>query len=340
MLVIIFIILTLGLTVSLFLLYNKNKNSSDISVNRCDDISVYPALNSVTGKDFASSDTKDPETYLGCKGDAGRGGEFAFCGGITRGDCDFESSKKLSDIKKYYGKTDKFNVDESSKYYKDVEKVMKKVRNLLSQMESYINNLTIQGIIPVITFDQDDTIWNCYAAAAAYEKPFQWDGKVFSEYSVNPWMPKINVVLDFFKELKEKGVLAVFVTGRSTNEDKVKETRMQIDQMGLTKDLDFWGGNIEQGSSGDPRFEEVTAIDGVFLRGERSDKQYRSASLFKEATRCYIETYGLDVPVASTGGRVNKQAKIIMSVGDQWSDSNGSCSGVKVKLPNPLYYLP
>jgi hypothetical protein len=33
------------------------------------------------------------------------------------------------------------------------------------------------------------------------------------------------------------------------------------------------------------------------------------------------------------------KVKFVLSIGDQWSDSNGRCSGLKVKLPNPMYYL-
>jgi len=95
----------------------------------------------------------------------------------------------------------------------------------------------------------------------------------------------------------------------------------------LTKGTHYWGGS----DVGDGN--EVQSKNGVFMHSAADTRTGKgsNASVYKETTRCWIE---------NNPGKMGGTYKFVMSVGDQWSDSNGKCAGFRVKLPNAMYYLP
>lgn len=66
------------------------------------------------------------------------------------------------------------------------------------------------------------------------------------------------------------------------------------------------------------------SFDGVILCPDKEEK-LPSAARFKAAERARLEARGL---------------KIILCMGDQWSDLSGGHCERTFKLPNPVYYLP
>lgn len=66
------------------------------------------------------------------------------------------------------------------------------------------------------------------------------------------------------------------------------------------------------------------SFDGVILYPD-SEEKLPSAARFKAAERARLEARGL---------------KIILCMGDQWSDLSGGHCERTFKLPNPVYYLP
>jgi len=143
-------------------------------------------------------------------------------------------------------------------------------------------------------------------------------------------MATIEQTVKFLQKITQEGAIAILVTGRSaTDRSQADFTKIQLDAInGLAGN--YWKvPNVNQG--------QVQALNGVFMHGGGNTRAKSSnkwnASTYKQATRCWIEQ-NLNYP--GNGYPI----KFVMSIGDQWSDSNGKCSGIRVKLPNPMYYIP
>lgn len=319
-----------------------------MSTERCQDIggdSVNPKSSTFYTK------------YGGCMGNKGTAGDISLCPG-EGGKCALQNDQaQQNKIRAYYGKTDIYKVDENSQYYKDVSKIMKNALDMLEKNKACICSMLSQGIQPLASFDLDDTVWNTYGAMQ-----LKFDQKKFDDAALASKFPPIQPVVDFIKKIREMGILPVFITGRASTPAVVNETLKEMDAFskltGLVRGYHYWyGDDVSGDNSNHPAYapgrdnsEVVRSNGGIFMHdpadvekavgkgAPRPANQPDSgasgkslaASLYKSTTRCWIQRNGL------SGMKVH----FVISVGDQWSDSNGRCSGVKVKLPNPMYYLP
>ena len=262
------------------------------------------------------NDPTSKKSVQGCTGNKGLGGENALCPGTSSTVGCVKTPAAISKLKKYYGNTNSRAVDTTSQYYLDIS-------NVISQAEVQLNNVIQNGcirrylnmgILPAVMFDLDDTIWTSY----------DQDAQAASENK----MPTINPVVEFLRSLKFQGIVPIFVTGRSATTTQVATTQLQLNNIPLFPNWDFWVPPQDVGNG-----KEVQSKSGVFMHNETHKKSY--SSVYKANTRCWIENNS--GPGTVIGGN---QIKFIMSIGDQWSDSNGDCAGIRVKLPNPLYYVP
>ena len=182
------------------------------------------------------------------------------------------------------------------------------------------------GILPAVMFDLDDTIWNSYQQSS--QANFAYDAGSFTKMAGTNQMPTITPVVALLRSLKFQGIVPIFVTGRSATATQVANTQLQLNNIPLFPNWDFWVPPQDVSNG-----KEVQSKSGVFMHNKIHKNSY--ASVYKANTRCWIENNS--GPGTVIGGN---QIKFIMSIGDQWSDSNGDCAGIRVKLPNPLYYVP
>jgi hypothetical protein len=294
--------------------------------------------------------------YGSCAGNRGTGGDISLCKDFS-GKCDVSPEDPQHDkVRAYYGKTDMYKVDELSQYYKDVTKVVNNAMDMLNKNKDCFCSMLSEGVLPVASFDLDDTVWNTFGAMQ-----LKFNQKAFDDAALQSKFPPIQPVIDLIKNIREMGILPVFITGRASTPAVVNETMKELDAFskltGLTRGYHYWyGTDVAGGTEQTPNepsrdnSEVVQSNGGVFMHSPRdvtlalghgaprpskrpdSGKSGKAlpASLYKATTRCWIQKKGL------SGMKVH----FVMSVGDQWSDSNGRCSGIKVKLPNPMYYLP
>jgi predicted secreted acid phosphatase len=301
--------------------------------DRCKDIGGDNVENSTQYKDTTSG-----KTVYGCKGNEGSGGGVSLCSGTTYDGCKKNpTSEDIDKLKKYYGTSSDGEVDTTTQYYTDVRNIMMKATQQIQKMvdSGYFRCLKKNGVTPAVMFDQDDTIWSTW-----YEDnqaKFKYDGTLFNRIANKNYMPTITPVVTFIKYLNSVGAKPIFVTGRpatgtvkledGTTVSLVDITSRQLSAIPLKKGTDYWGGN----DVGDGN--EVQSKNGVFMHSAADTRTGKgsNASVYKETTRCWIE---------NNPDKMGGNYKFVMSVGDQWSDSNGNCAGVRVKLPNAMYYLP
>ena len=290
------------------------------------DLSKIPRCQDIGGDDMSKASTyKDATTgttVQGCKGNEGSGKDVSLCSGSGNDSICKVTTDKINKLKTYYGKSSSGEVDNSTQYYKDVQTIMSKAKQKIQNMvkSGYFACLKNKGVTPAVMFDQDDTIWSTW-----YEDnvtKFKYDGDMFNKIANKKFMPTITPVFKFINYLNSVGAKPIFVTGRPANALLAKITSHQLDNIPLTKGTDYWGGD----DVGDGN--KVQSKNGVFMH---SGDGKGAASVYKELTRCWIQ---------KNPSKMGGQYKFVMSVGDQWSDSNGNCAGIRVKLPNAMYYLP
>ena len=309
------------------------------------DLSKIPRCQDIGGDDMSRASTyKDATTgttVQGCKGNEGSGKDVSLCSGSGNDSICKVTPDKIKALSTYYGKSSKGEVESLTpsgttvQYYKDVQTIMSKAKQKIQNMvkSGYFACLKKNGVTPAVMFDQDDTIWSTWFEDN--ETKFKYDGDLFNKIANQNWMPTITPVVDFIKYLNTVGAKPIFVTGRpangtvklddGTSVTLVDITSHQLDHIPLTKGTDYWGGD----DVGDGN--EVQSKNGVFMHSGDDTRKKGGASVYKELTRCWIE---------KNPSKMGGQFKIVMSVGDQWSDSNGNCAGIRVKLPNAMYYLP
>lgn len=237
-------------------------------------------------------------------------------------------------LSSYYGNTNFNYIDTESNYYKDVEKTIEIAKDKLKNHPLLQSHDVAKGLIrPAIMFDLDDTIWSTYPQSMNVQYCYDYDD--FNQKGHSRDMPPIWPVIHFLRWCAKYGILAICVTGRAANKNQADMTSSQIAHLGLVPGRDYFAGLVGdvplQKYNGIP----IQSIRGVFMnagKDTRNTEAHVSATDYKIATRCWIQKHGLP--------GYNQQIRFIASIGDQFSDSNGSCSGLKIKLPNPQYFLP
>lgn len=236
---------------------------------------------------------------------------------------------ETTDLTTYYGKPNPDKIDEQSDYYKDVEAIMNEATVMIKKMDGALACLKKNGVKPAVMFDQDDTIWSTWYETNNTPTPFKYDYDTFNKIASQKKMPPIKPVVDFIKFLVQQDITPIFVTGRKASQNMADITLTQLKGLGLQAGVDYWAGSPGK-TYGNGK--EVKSINGIFMhdKGDTRTGVGSTASLYKQTARCFIESNGLD----------GQKFKFIASCGDQWSDSNGECAGLRIKLPNPMYYLP
>jgi hypothetical protein len=240
-----------------------------------------------------------------------------------------DTCKLVSNVNKYYGTSNKSLIDPDSQYYKDV-------MDVINDAKIRITNIVKDNkfeCTPLIMSDMDDTIWSCYAEAKS--AGFCYTPSIFNTFAEKKELPAIFPTLDLLHYCIMIGVVPVFVSGRPANYTQANITSSQLQGISLVPGRDFWGGpfgwNNKSGSDVEgPNGSGVKSMNGVFMHN--TDNPSLPASQFKANCRQLMEQNGLPGL-----GKV----KFIAAMGDQWSDSaNGYNGGLRIKLPNPLYFLP
>ena len=241
-------------------------------------------------------------------------------------------------IKKYYGNTDKNIVDPSSDYYTDTNDVISKATD---NINNFINSddykqMKQDNITPLIMSDMDDTIWSSYGENIA--AGFCYNPEYFDKFSSQKLFAPIFPALQLLKHCAINGIVPVFVTGRAANQSQADITSIQLQGFALKAGSDFWGGEIGWANKNGtdvigPDGSGIKSIRGIFMHDGKDTRTGAgsTATQYKTDTRTYIEQNGLP-------GIGN--VKFIASIGDQWSDSNGGHSGIQIKIPNPMYFIP
>ena len=163
-----------------------------------------------------------------------------------------------------------------------------------------------QGEKLAVVMDIDDTSLSSYCEMK--REAFGYVGPMFNGWVVTPEAAvAIPGALRLFHEARAAGLAVFFITGRPGVQ---MEANAQEDQTAAT------AKNLE--AAGFDGWTGLALRDGV--------ENGMATIAFKAEERRKI---------------VSKGYRIVLSVGDQWSDLLGDPqAGVSVKLPNPFYFLP
>ena len=243
-------------------------------------------------------------------------------------DIDMKFCSVLKNIRTYYNETSSYLVDGNSSYYQDLVSTVNKAKNYIDSFlysQDYLY-MRMNNITPAIMSDMDDTIWCTYAEWI--HKGYCYNPEKFLHEAIRQKMPPITPVLDLLSYCAINGIMPIFVTGRSATYSQADATIIQLNGLNFYPGRNFFGGMFgwNNRNSQDIKTEKVQSFRGVFFNPTTDP-----AHIHKPRTRKYIEDNGLPYI-----GRV----KFIASMGDQDSDSSGVSSGMRIKLPNPLYTLP
>jgi predicted secreted acid phosphatase len=164
---------------------------------------------------------------------------------------------------------------------------------------------------PALIFDVDDTTLNTY------------DYEIFSNFAYNPTtnadfvnnadFPRVFAMPGFVNWAHRAGYSIFFLTGRPEHQRAGTVTNLTRAGYKVPLDTTHVYLKYESGTT-PPSYVHCTGTGGTCTTID-----------YKSGTRAHI---------ASTGYR------IIGDFGDQLSDLKGGHAGHKVKLPNPMYYLP
>ncbi|MFC6644245.1 HAD family acid phosphatase [Granulicella cerasi] len=153
--------------------------------------------------------------------------------------------------------------------------------------------------------DIDETTLSGYCEMR--REDFHYDGKAFNAWVVSE---EASVAIPgakrLFDEARHLGVTVFFITGR----DGATEPGKTVDQTAQT------AHNL--------KLAGFDGYGGLYLRP--ADMLHGKTIAYKSAMREKIIAQGY---------------RIVMSIGDQWSDLLGAPQAtVSVKLPNPMYFIP
>jgi hypothetical protein len=156
-----------------------------------------------------------------------------------------------------------------------------------------------------VVMDIDETTLSSYCEME--RESFGYVGAMFNEWVVSPEAAVgIPGALRLFNEAKADGFAVFFITGRPG----VQPT----------------GGSGDQTAATARNLEAAGFRGWTGLRLRNGDENSMTTIAYKSQERKKIVRDGY---------------RIVMSVGDQWSDLLGEPeAGVSVKLPNPFYFLP
>jgi len=163
---------------------------------------------------------------------------------------------------------------------------------------------------PAIVFDADDTtLWTYDMEDAAMH--FNFDPALQNVWVQEERFPATPGMVDFVNRARKRGFAVFGITGR--NDDQKTATLGNLRKVGYKpfKAKNFYTKWTGTGASQQPSY--------VTCRAKCTTVE------FKANTRKHIESLGY---------------RIVLNVGDQWSDLQGGYADRVLKLPNPTYFLP
>jgi predicted secreted acid phosphatase len=216
-----------------------------------------------------------------------------------------------STIRTYYGATSAGIANKESSPYITEMKAME--ANILAQMpDAPADDLAV-------VFDADDTtLWTYDMEDGAMK--FNFDPALQNTWVQDKKFPATPGMVDFVKAVEDKGYHVYGITGRTNDQEAA--TLANLSEQGYTA---FNADNFYTKWTAQPGGTALPQPAYVDCAAD-SDPAKCSTVEYKAATRKHIE---------DADG-----VKIVLNIGDQFSDLQGGYSLRNVKLPNPTYYLP
>lgn len=205
-----------------------------------------------------------------------------------------------NDVKAYYGDY----LDAAGKHhYSDTSRFVKDTKNVVADAKRYLQQQLGKVKNPAIVLDVDDTSEITFGWEA--DNDFGFDPVKQQQAIDNGTFVANKPVLELSNWAVQHGVKLYFLTGRN-----------ELQGPQSLKNLANEGYPAPAGAFFKPK---VTAPDYLPCGLTCNTVQYKSG------TRAHIEATGV---------------KIVLNLGDQFSDIEGGYALRPTKLPNPMYYLP
>ena len=158
---------------------------------------------------------------------------------------------------------------------------------------------------PALVFDIDDTLVNTYDYTLAAQ--FGYDPTANAVYIDNAAFPAVFGMPKLIREARHEGYRIFFITGRPESQRAATKKDLKADGYGSPKD-----SHLFLKPSDPPAYLHCPSAGC-------------STTQYKSGTRKHITSEG---------------NAILGAFGDQYSDLLGGDAGHKVKIPNPMYYIP
>ncbi|MEV4600929.1 HAD family acid phosphatase [Amycolatopsis sp. NPDC049253] len=205
-----------------------------------------------------------------------------------------------NDVKAYYGDY----LDASGKHhYSDSSRFVTDTKRVVADAKRYLTQKLGKVKNPAIVLDVDDTSEVTYGWEA--DNDFGFDPVKQQQAIDNGTFVANKPVLELANWAAQRGVKIYFLTGRSTPQGPQSLKNLAN--------------------------EGYPAPAGAFFKPAGTAPDYLPCGLtcttiqYKSGTRAHIQATG---------------ARIVLNLGDQFSDLEGGYADHPVKLPNPMYYLP
>jgi predicted secreted acid phosphatase len=217
-----------------------------------------------------------------------------------------------STIRTYYNATDGIADKDESPYITEMKEIEDaQWAYLLDAQEQAITD----GVTPAIVFDADDTtLWTYDMEDGAMG--FNFDPTLQNQWVQDKLFPATPGMVKFVERAKRLGFAIYGITGRRAAQEVA--TVDNLSEQGYTAfDADNFFTKWDGADTNAPAYVDCTLDDNPTAC---------STVEYKAGTRQHI--------IDEDGVR------IVLNVGDQWSDLQGGYAEKTLKLPNPTYYLP
>ena len=220
--------------------------------------------------------------------------------------------RELLNINKIENMTEKYNGNDIKYFYKGFPKkgyYVQCLKNIKKELCTFLKKAEFSNLIgKAIVIDFDDTI--------GWTQPFnpnEGSKVIHKNYGQFIYYPPIKQIIDIVKLAHKLGYIVIVITARDPI--MLKSTIANCELFGIFPDVVFtscyWGQNQKFKSDMRKNIELLTLEDLKKLNSyELLSGNYNSNSFFN--------------------------IKIIMSIGDKWTDVKGQNNVLGVKLPEPM----
>ena len=209
-------------------------------------------------------------------------------------------------IRAYYAANGKGRANKTASPY------ISEVAQLLDDLTPFLTENASLYPQPAIVLDVDDTLlWNYDMEDG--ELHFHYDPAVQNKWVQEQRFPAVPGMVAFVQDAVAMGYAVFGVTGRTSDQEAATLANLTKVGFGTT----FTADNLFTkwtGQPGDTQPDYITCVTASCTTVE-----------YKSGTRGHIESLGY---------------KVVLNIGDQWSDLKGRNFKKVQKMPNPTYYLP